>query len=360
MMGRSAEWAYANARLRANLGSLLGADYFEEISKLSLSEALKFIESHPPHGIQWPEIADEQSEDIGAILYKAYEEHFLHLSRLLAAPFRRVFILSLEHLVVDDLKHLIRRIVGGHQGEDRESAHFLTLERSSIIPDLSKVDDLDALSKRLRDSVFSSPYELARSTFEETKEVLAFEVALDLDYHRRLSMAIQELPAEDAKSVDAIFRRQCDIKNLQWILRYRFAFQLSEVEIFNYTLSYSYELNDELVMELARMQEPSESLGILEGLPMGDFLRARLATERESASLIQIEHMLDIYWEKLHREALRNGVFGLRPFICYQVLKELERSRLKRCIIGLQLDLPPHEIAQALQLYPGEGEVKRV
>ena len=347
-MGRAARWSYANARLRANLGALVSSSFYRELTRLTLDETLKRLVQTPPYGIDLPSIEDGHSEGIGALLYQAYEDHLVKVSRYLDKEFRHVFILALEHVAVDDIKHLIRRILGGLQQKGHESAHYLTIGRSSIVPDLTNVTSLDSLDKGLSGTVFSAPYRLARSTYEDTGEILAFEVALDLDYHRRLKKAIAELPEVDAKACGKLFRRQCDIKNLGWILRYRFDYQLTEVEIFNYTLNIGYELNDDLVMELAALHSPSRFLTTIAHLPVGKYLAKVLPPNTDS--VIEIEAALDKYWEKVHLDALCGPPFGLMPFMAYQVLKELERTRLERIIVGLQLDLLPEDIVDSLWL----------
>ncbi len=346
-MGRAATWSYGNARLRANLGALAGLKLYDELVRMALDEALNTLSQESPYGIEWPTIKDKNSEAIGALLYQAYENHLLKISKLLKPEYRNVFILALEHVAVDDIKHLIRRIVGEHQQEGYEAAHYLTIGRSSIVPDLTHVASLDQLDKELSGTVFSAPYRLARSNFEDTGQILAFEVALDLDYHRRLKEAIYKLPHTDAKAVGKLFRRQCDIKNLGWILRYRFDFHLTEVEIFNYTLSIGYELNDDLVMELAGLHDVDNFLPTIAHLPVGKFLTKTLA-HKSKLTVIEVEAGLDKYWEKVHKDALCGQPFGLLPFMSYLVLKELERNRIERVIVGLQLDLDPEEIFESL------------
>ena len=350
-MSRARTWSYANARMRANLGAIAGLSLYGELARLALDEAIKRLAATPPRGIEWPSIKDNQSEGIGALLYHAYENHLLKMARLLPDPYRQVFILALEHVAVDDIKHLIRRILGGHQKRGHSRAHYLTIDRSAIVPDLTNVGSLDALDHCLAGTVFSEPYRLARSNFVDTGEILAFEVALDLDYHRRLNEAIHGLPETDAKAVGKLFRRQCDIKNLGWILRYRFDFELTEVEIFNYTLSIGYELNDDLVMKLAGLHSSDHFLPAISHLPVGKFLNNVLPQGK--VPVLEIEAALDKYWEKIHKDALCGAPFGLLPFMAYQVLKELERTRLERIIVGLQLDLLPEEIVDSLWLDEG-------
>ena len=131
-------------------------------------------------------------------------------------------------------------------------------------------------------------------------------------------------------------------------MRYRFDFELTEVEIFNYTLSIGYELNDDLVMKLAGLHSSDHFLAAISHLPVGRFLSKVLPQGK--VAVIDIEAALDKYWEKIHKDALCGSPFGLLPFMAYQVLKELERTRLERIIVGLQLDLLPEEIVESLWL----------
>jgi len=300
--------------------------------------------------VTWPEFPSARTDEVGALLYGAYERHFLALARHLPPAHRQVFVQALEHEVIGDLKHVIRRIVGGRARRPGDEGRYMTLGRSALIGDVSKVGSLDELDGALDGTVYAAPYRLARATFEDSREILAFEVALDLDYHRRLARAIRRLPHEDAEAVGRLFRHQCDIKNMGWILRYRFDFELTEVEIFNYTLTHGYELDDDLVMELARQVDTDRVLATVAHLPIGRFIQSHLPPGPSHPSVIDIEAALDRYWEHIHRQSLCRSPFGLLPFMCYQVLKELERDRLRRVIVGLQLDLSPDDILDGLWL----------
>lgn len=350
MIGRAGRWGYANARLRTHVGRLMPRARLHELCHLSLPDAIGRLTADPPDGIVWPDLPEGGQGPVTPGLYLAYETHFLALARMLDGPCRLVFEMTLEHVIVDDLKALIRRIVGDHTTEGDGEPAFVAIGRSPLIPDLGSVTTLDALDEALAGTVYLEPYRLARETYGTRKDVLPFEVALDLDFHRRLHRAIATLPAEDARATGHLFRRQCDVKNVGWILRYRFNYGLQEVEIFNYALSTGLEVDDDRIMQLARIADPGRVIAVLADTRLGRWLSSDLGDGGGSLSVLDVEASLDRFWEQAHRDALSGPPFGLAPFMAYQALKELERDRLQRILVGLQLDVGASDIVDGLWL----------
>jgi len=353
VIARATQWAYPNARLRHYLGELARRSYYEELAQLSLSDSLNFLEENPPSGVEHAQITDSNKE-LGARIFRAYEKHLLRLSSMVDDKSRSYLRLELEHVIVDDLKHLIRRIASGHTGDGNEPADFIALGHTELTTDFTEATSLETLGEALSGTVFDDPYGIALASYREQSDILGFEVALDLDYHQRLKRAIDTLDKDDALAVGKLFRRKCDIRNLGWILRFRFNYELTPVEIFNYTVSYGYELNDDRVMALARIGLPEHALRILEDLQIGRFIASTLAAmECTTPNVIDFEIALSNYWEHIHRQTLCGSPFGLLPFVAYQALKELEMTRLRRVLMGHELDLEPEEILESLYLARG-------
>lgn len=355
MIGRAARWSYPNARLRHFVGRLADGPRFEDLARQTLADCLLGLERQPPLGVTWPELPGEVFE-VGPPLYAAYEEHFLSLARHLDEGSRSVFVLFMEHVAIDDMKLLLRRLVGKGLTRDLEDDPFTSFGRSRLAPDVRSVVDLDGLEAVLAGTVFEHPFAMARATWRDSGNVLAFEVALDLDYHRRLHDAIRKLPLQEARAVGRLFRRQCDWRNLAWVLRYRFDYELQEVEIFNYALPFGLEIDDDCIKALARVSSPADALNVLGTGAMARFLRESLRQSESSLSIHDFEVAIHRQSERVYRDCLAGDPFGLLPFVAYHGLKEIERERLQRVLVGHQLALDPGDIVNCLWL---EGE-KRV
>lgn len=347
-IGRVFHWSYRNARVRARLGTLSTKEQYEDMASMTLEGALESLLANPPAGIEWPFITGKGDAKVSARLYKSYEKHLLSTSRILAQPFREVFKIALEETLINDLKYLIRRIASGHQRSEHEDANYVALNNSSLSEDYSWVENFGQLSKALQHTPYFHPFTIAYRAYKQTRQILGFEVALDLDFHNRLDKAIKALPEPDKSITGRLFRKLCDLKNLVWILRYRFHFKLTEVEIFNYTLNQGFELDDDKVMELAKLSSVEDFVKAIQPLKAGIYVK-ELSGDKE-LSIPDIEEKLQQYREVILRETITTSPFGLAPFMVYLWLKIIERNRLERVITGLQLEMPFDAIVKSLQL----------
>ena len=131
-MGRVFQWSFHNARIRAKIGKLTTAETFKSVAGNTFEAAIELLKEQPPAGICWPKLSGKNDTLVSAALYKSYEDHLVLVGKYLKGNYRKVFLLSLEEPLIDDIKYLIRRIAGGHQGPQREKANYIVLTNSNL------------------------------------------------------------------------------------------------------------------------------------------------------------------------------------------------------------------------------------
>jgi len=105
------------------------------------------------------------------------------------------------------------------------------------------------------DLLKGTPYENAVSfamrRFSAEQSLFPLEVALDLDYWRRLLAEARKLSGKDREMAVKIIGSLLDMNNLMWAIRYKVYHKLSEEELINYTLPFGFRASDNDVRAIA-------------------------------------------------------------------------------------------------------------
>ncbi len=103
----------------------------------------------------------------------------------------------------------------------------------------------------LRGSPYESTMAFAMKRFSAEQNLFPLEVALDLDYWRRLWGEVKLLKGKDRDMGGKLIGSLLDLNNLMWAIRYKTYHKLSEEELINYTLPFGYRVKDEDVRAIA-------------------------------------------------------------------------------------------------------------
>lgn len=111
--------------------------------------------------------------------------------------------------------------------------------------------NVPAAVELLKGTPYESTMSFAMKRFSAEQNLFPLEVALDLDYWRRLWAEAKKLSGQDRESATKIIGALLDMNNLMWAIRYRVYHKLSEEEIINYTLPFGFRVRDEDVRAIA-------------------------------------------------------------------------------------------------------------
>jgi V/A-type H+-transporting ATPase subunit C len=232
---------------------------------------------------------------------------------------RELVVLLKQLYEVDNLKTLLRGIQVGESVERMRSFLFPLGRASSLdIEDLLQAEDVPDLVLRLQGTPYGDALRHALARYESERALFPLEVALDLDYYRRLWEAIGHLTGMARKWADRLIGTWYDIVNVTWALRYKYYYEMSLAEIINYTLPYGYKSSDRIIR------------GIAEGRDVNDLLyevwgnAAPTTDVSEEGWLPRLEVALHRYLAGLAREALMGYPFHLGVTLAYLLLKRYE------------------------------------
>ncbi|MHB1413957.1 MAG: V-type ATPase subunit, partial [Chloroflexota bacterium] len=172
----------------------------------------------------------------------------------------------------------------------------------------------------LADTLYGRVLRVPLERFHEEGSLFAVDVALDLDYYRRLWADVLLLNGLDRRLARQLIGVRYDLLNIDWLIRFRLLYHLSPQEIFNYTIPYGYRMTDQIVQHAAAAPD---LVGIIAELP--DVYAAVLrGVEAAEAPIREVEVRLQRHLNRQARLALVGYPFHIGEVIAYLWLREAE------------------------------------
>jgi V/A-type H+-transporting ATPase subunit C len=298
-MGRGVSgYAAISARVRTMYSDLLTPQDITRLSDLpdlpSLVSALKTT----PYGKYLSELKDNEltprrvthqirnrlSDSYSSVVQQAPEQ-----TRPLVKQLFRFF-------EVGNLKAVLRSIqtVSSWNSEvalwDRVSEVLFPFGRFSSIPaqEMVEAGSIPAAIELLRGSPYEATMSFAMKRYSTEQNLFPLEVALDLNYWRRLWAETKRLSGKDREMGLKIIGSLLDLNNLMWVIRYKIYHDLSEEELINYTLPFGYRVRDEDVRAIAAGADIAPIISrIYPNIPqVGELL------DHPESGLPKLEHLL--------------------------------------------------------------------
>jgi V/A-type H+-transporting ATPase subunit C len=321
--GRVPEYAAVHARVRGMYADMLAPETWvalrEAVSYASLIEILK----ETVYGSYLAEVEDKTLTPRRAVyqVKKHLAKAFDVLVPLVPRLARFLMVQIYHRYEVDNLKALMRGIERGTAWERVRYVlfplgSFTTLDAEGLM----EAEGVGAAVERLRDTPYYDTLSHAMKRYTAEGSLFPLEVALDLDYWRRLWRDLDRLTGTDRAQARRIVGSLLDATNLMWAIRYRVNHHLSEEEIINYTLPFGYRVHDEDVRAIAAGADVAQVVTRvypdLEGV-------SELLKEPQ-AGLPQMEAQLQRYVVKECRTAFVGYPFHVGVPAAYLILTEFE------------------------------------
>lgn len=153
---------------------------------------------------------------------------------------------------VDNLKAVLRGIEISESWEMIRYMLFPMQDYPSLpYESICKSGNIPAALEILKDTSYYRVLELAMGRYHEESSLFPLEVALDLDYWKKVWRAVNELPPSDRNHAREIVGLLIDKNNLTWAARYRLYHHMTEEEIINYTLPFGHRIGDDVIRTIA-------------------------------------------------------------------------------------------------------------
>ena len=337
----AAYYARPHALVRAMLGRLLGPQQKQRlVTAESLEEALRQLRGTPYAAeVEAAAQAGNVLQEAERALERNLVQSYGRVIRTLSGPPQALIVEALRRLEVDNLKAILRGLATGAPAEEIRAV-LVPLDRRGLLPleQLLAAAGVAEAVQALDGLPYARPLAAALERYQREGSLFPLEVALDLDYLRRLWGRALALGGADRASARRALGSRYDVLNVTWLLRYKLIYRLLPQEIFNYTLPYGYRVDDETIHRAATA---GDLAALVEALPQP--YRGLLAP-LVGAGIARMEVALRRY---LWREALAllSGYpFQVGVILSYLYLKEAEVRDLVAILEGKSLGRPPAEI----------------
>lgn len=193
------------------------------------------------------------------------------------------------------------------------------------------------------DLLQGTPYEEALSfamkRYSAEQNLFPLEVALDLNYWRRLWAETKKLSGQDREQGSRIIGALLDMNNLLWAIRYRVYHKLSEEEVINYTLPFGFRVQDTDIRAIAAGADIASIISrIYPGIPDVSSL-----LENPQSGLPKLEFQLKRQVVKQCMAAFVGNPFHIGIPLAFLVLSDIEVQDLIVLIEAKSSNLPDEE-----------------
>src|SRR5687768_1764104 len=252
-----------------------------------------------------------------------------------------------RYFEVGNLKAVLRGIVTVSSWNndtplwDRVRDVLFPLGPDSVLPAQAMVESGSVATAV--DLLQGSPYEEALSfamkRYSAEQNLFPLEVALDLNYWRRLWAEAKKLSGQDREQSTRIIGSLLDMNNLLWAIRYRVYHKLSEEEVINYTLPFGFRVQDSDIRAIAAGADIASIISrIYPGIPDVSAL-----LENPQSGLPKLEFQLKRQLVKQCMAAFVGNPFHIGIPLAFLVLSDLEVQDLIVLIEAKSSNLPDEE-----------------
>lgn len=249
---------------------------------------------------------------------------------------------------VGNLKAVLRALVTVSSWDTDETALWervrdvlFPLGGASVLPAQAMVESGSVATAvdLLRGTLYEETLSFAIKRYSAEQNLFPLEVALDLDYWRRLWAEAKKLTGQDREQGTKIIGSLLDMNNLMWAIRYRVYHKLSEEEIINYTLPFGYRVQDSDIRAIAAGAEiPAVINRIYTGIPDVNAL-----LEYPQSGLPKLEVLLKRELIKQCLAAFVGNPFHIGIPLAFLVLSDIEVQDLIILIEAKSSNMPEDE-----------------
>jgi V/A-type H+-transporting ATPase subunit C len=213
--------------------------------------------------------------------------------------------------------------------------------------ELLQSDSPQELFRRLERTAYADIASQARHLLEQGEALFALDAAIDRRYFAGLARRGSGIGSGPGQILRSIIGSVIDRVNMVWLLRYRFAYNMSPAQAYYLLIPANQRLTAQQLQQLAQSATFDDAIANLPR-PYDDLL----AGTRNST---EVTLRLEFETWRIANNALRHSSFNVARALAYMVLRERDLRRLRAIIRGRNLKMSPDMIRAALGLPLPEG-----
>ncbi|MBN1781558.1 V-type ATPase subunit [bacterium] len=189
----------------------------------------------------------------------------------------------------------------------------------------------------------TSFYKILKSAardFNETRSLFPLELAIDRYVYQRLLEIKSKLNRRDRSIVERLIGVEIDLKNLEWIGRFKKYYSLSAAQIGDYLLPHGYKLGAEQIRRVLGGDSLSDMM-----LQLMHGMKVDLPSEMEGELALEaLDYFLKEVLMQESRRAFAGFPFTIGAVLGYIYLMRQEMKNIRSLIQAKQYELPEKTI----------------
>ncbi|MCK5877680.1 MAG: V-type ATPase subunit [Candidatus Marithrix sp.] len=319
-------YAYINARVSILANNLLSET---QLRNLLEQDAFSFQDDELNKLFNDNKISSSLIEQAWLIRILA---DFQILLRPLAMVERNLLLYWFRKWDIANLKTIVRGKIAGLDIM-AISKQLIELGTLSALPieQLLHSEDVGELLRRLEHGPYNNIAQQTRRVFEKEHQLYSLDAAIDRHYMLGFVRQIMTLNMVQRRHILPLISIFIDRFNLLWLLRYRFAYNLSAAETYYLLIPTSFRLNRNLLQKIVKLDSLVE---VLEHLPEPFY---SLLSEAESTFMVDQRLIKEVH--RVAEVTLKLHSFTLAKVFAYILLRETEMRRVMAILKGKRLNL---------------------
>jgi V/A-type H+-transporting ATPase subunit C len=261
MTGGVSGYAAINARVRVMYSGLLNTEKFATLSEAPDLPSLVGLLKRTVYGPYLESLKEKEITSRGIAYHIKNKLADAYQSVIHMAPenTRPLLVQLYRYYEVTNLKAVLRGI-GMSPNRDVETSLWDRV-RGVLFPfgsmtvlsaeAMVEAGSVASAVELLQGTSYYDVLSFAMKRYSAEQSLFPLEVALDLNYWRKLWQEARLLLGEDQGQALRVVGSLIDLNNLMWAIRYRVYQQLSEEELINYTLPFGYHIGDDDIRAIA-------------------------------------------------------------------------------------------------------------
>lgn len=252
-MGNNVKFTAVNAKVKALKGKMLKEeDFLKLLQSKDLKTALMYLKENTRYGelLQNYDFNNIHRGYLEIILNKYYTKVFNKFINYFNGEYRKLVKNLFLKWEIEDLKVIIR---GKYIGRDKDVIESkLVAENSLNTIDygyLLSSKSTDEVIERLKGSIYYHGIKNLANDVSK-KGLFRIETELDFVYFSILRKELKHLDKQNKEILKVIIGLEADLSNLSWIYRGKKFYDITQEELFNYTIYDGYKLSPEDIKSL--------------------------------------------------------------------------------------------------------------
>jgi len=268
------------------------------------------------------------------------------LKNLKGSPGEVIFLL-LSKYEIANLKNLLR--IWHTQAGEEEIKYLYTEKICYDIPasEILAAKTIEEIILFLEGTPYKDTLMNGRARFKEKGSIFYLEIALDIDYYKRLWDKIGALGFVDRQMASRSIGIEVDIENISWIVRFKQYYKMPLGELVSYIIPGGYQIAEPLIRKVYSSEDIRAVITGLSTKPYQD-MATLVSGTYDKSKMFMLEAIL---WQVLLKEAklaLSRFPFTIATVLAYLILYRAEARNIVSLLYSKLYQLDPERIKGTL------------